>query len=84
MSDCDSIRESVSTTMDVRGMVCSKPIIKARIQMKKIKAGQTIEILTNDKTIGDILRVFRMKSGFTFLECPGSDHKILYITKIET
>lgn len=82
MSDCDTIGENVSNSMDVRGLFCSKPIIKVKIFMKKMKAEDILEVLADEKNVGDIKRVFRGKTGFELLECPEVDHIRLYVMKI--
>jgi len=84
MSNCDTIGESVVNTMDVRGLFCSKPIIKVKIYMKKMNSGETLEVLAGEKNIDDIKRIFRGKHGFELMECQEPDHIRLYVTKKNT
>ena len=82
MRDCDTIGEHVSNSMDVRGLFCSKPIIKVKIFMRKMKPEDTLEVLADEKNVGDIKRVFRGREDFRVLECPEPDHVRLYVTRI--
>ena len=62
MTDHESPQEVVSS-LDVRDMVCSKPIIKIKVQLKKMQSSETMEVLATENNFRDLERLFGNAQG---------------------
>ena len=62
MTDHESHQEVVSS-LDVRDMVCSKPIIKIKVQLKKMQSSETMEVLATENNFRDLERLFGSAQG---------------------
>jgi len=58
MTETANPQTAFFSTLDVQGMVCSKPVIKIRIQLKKMKPGETLEVIASEKNYKDLVRLF--------------------------
>ena len=72
---------TIVSTLDVQGMVCSKPVIKIRIQLKKMKPGETVEVIAGEKNYKDLVRLFGGSMCHHIEEIHEGDRVILLITK---
>ena len=60
-------------TLDVQGMLCPLPVIKAKKSLKSLKAGDTLQVLTTDPvTLIDIPHMCR-QFGHTLLQTRDTD-----------
>ena len=73
-------REIVST-LDVRDMICSKPIIKIKILLKKMASSETLEVLATENNYHDLQRLFGEAQGHRVDVARETDMVKLYITK---
>ncbi len=72
---------TIVSTLDVQGMVCSKPVIKIRIQLKKMRPGETLEVLASEKNYKDLVRLFGGSMCHHIEEIHEGEKVILLITK---
>lgn len=80
MSDHESHQEVVSS-LDVRGMVCSKPVIKIKVQLKKMRSSETMEVLATENNYRDLQRLFGEAQGHQVEVVHCEDCVRLLITK---
>jgi len=71
----------VFSTLDVRGMVCSKPVIKIKIQLKKMKSSEILEVIATENNFRDLKRLFGESMGHQIIEIREEDQIRLLITK---
>jgi TusA-related sulfurtransferase len=74
--------QNVVSTLDVRGMVCSKPVIKIKVQLKKMKASDTLEVLATENNYRDLVRLFGEAQGHTIDIVNEGEVVKLLITKV--
>lgn len=67
--------EQVETheTLDVRGLLCPMPLLKAQAAVSRLQPGQTLKILTDESSDEIELRAWAERSG----------HNIIQINRIE-
>lgn len=57
----------VDSTMDCIGLYCPMPIAKTAMQMKKLKVGEILEIVADDKGIKSDIPAWCKTTGHEFL-----------------
>jgi tRNA 2-thiouridine synthesizing protein A len=71
-------------TLDCVGLYCPMPIVKTSQEIKKMKAGETLEVLSDDKGIKEDMPAWCRTTGNEFLgmEEQGSEIKV-YVRKLK-
>ena len=62
-----------TTTLDVKGLCCPLPILRARRVVRNLKPGDILEVLTTDLTAPKDFEMFCKSSGYDFVECKDED-----------
>ena len=74
--------QNVVSTLDVRGMVCSKPVIKIKVQLKKMQSSDTLEVLATENNYRDLERLFGEAQGHMVDVIHDGDVVKFLITKV--
>ncbi len=59
---------SVHKTLDVKGLTCPLPVLKAKKAMKDVPAGGMLEVLSTDPGAVEDFEVFCKTTGATLVE----------------
>ncbi len=74
----------IADSVDVRKEVCSRPVLDVRIKMRKIKPGEILEVLADDSSHKDILRIFGKILKHEVVESrPMNNHVRILLRKTE-
>jgi TusA-related sulfurtransferase len=65
--------ESVTKTIDVRGLFCPEPVFRTKIEMEKLATGDILKIVSDDPESEEDVSRWVKRNG----------HEILSINKIE-
>ena len=55
--------------LDVKGLRCPLPVLKAHKTLSSLAVGDTLEVLTTDEAAPEDLRLYCANSGNQLLEC---------------
>lgn len=58
----------IAGSVDVRGLVCSEPVLMVRIGLRKIQEGDVLEVFADTTSGNDILRIFGKVLGYRIAE----------------
>ncbi|MDI6809314.1 MAG: sulfurtransferase TusA family protein [Candidatus Eisenbacteria bacterium] len=71
-------------TLDAFGLLCPMPVIKTAQEMKKLKAGEVLEILSTDEGIKVDMPAWCKNTGNEFLGIEESDGEYrVYVRKVK-
>lgn len=71
-------------TLDCIGLYCPMPIVKTSQEIKKMKAGETLEVLSDDKGIKEDMPAWCRTTGNEFLGIEEQEGEIrVYVKKIK-
>jgi tRNA 2-thiouridine synthesizing protein A len=71
-------------TLDCVGLYCPMPIVKTSQEIKKMKAGETLEVLSDDKGIKEDMPAWCRTTGNEFLGMEEQDGEIrAYVRKLK-
>ncbi len=59
---------TATATLDTKGMSCPMPVLKARIWIKKLNAGETLEVYSTDPGSVRDFASFRTATGHDLIE----------------
>ena len=65
--------ESSSQQLDVKGLSCPLPILRAKKALSALQSGQTLEVLATDGGAWDDFEYFCQHSGHVLMERAQSD-----------
>ncbi|HID71414.1 MAG TPA: sulfurtransferase TusA family protein [Thermoplasmata archaeon] len=71
----------IVSTVDVREMDCSKPVVKIKNKLMSMKSGETVEVLAEEETSQDLQRIFGRIKGHEVFQKRDEGFVKLYITK---
>lgn len=75
---------NVDETLDVKGLKCPIPQLKAKVAMKKMAPGQILEVISDDKGSIKNMTAYADLSGNTILKTEEKDDVfIFYLQKVE-
>lgn len=77
---------SPAQTLDVRGLKCPLPVLKARKAITGIAPGSTLEVLATDPAATLDFRHYARQSGHTLVEAddaPGPDGVLRFVLRRE-
>ena len=83
-SNADSNGTSSSTTLDVRGLKCPLPVLRANKAMKSRAAGDVLEVLATDPAAPQDFVSFCETTGHQLLESRESDGVFTMILRKKT
>lgn len=63
----------VSTTLDCTGLQCPLPVIKTAQAMKKLEAGQVLELLATDPGVEPDMQAWASRTGNTLISIESKD-----------
>lgn len=70
-----------SSTLDVRGLSCPLPVVKARLEIDKLAAGAVLEVVATDPgSVADFANWTRM-SGHELLSSEEADGVFRYLIR---
>lgn len=81
MTGSENSQNNIVSSLDVRGMVCSKPVIKIKVQLKKMQLSETLEVIASHNNYKDLKRLFGDAQGHHIEEVHQGESVILLITK---
>ncbi|MBC6444417.1 MAG: sulfurtransferase TusA family protein [Alphaproteobacteria bacterium GM202ARS2] len=58
-----------TTILDVKGLRCPLPVLKAHKALSSLAVGDTLEVLTTDESAPKDLRIYCANSGNQLVEC---------------
>ncbi|MBT6093964.1 MAG: sulfurtransferase TusA family protein [Rhodospirillaceae bacterium] len=61
------------TVMDLKGMNCPLPVLRANKRIKELAAGEELEALVTDRAAPNDFREFCASAGHTFVSCDEAD-----------
>lgn len=67
MSDTDLSAIEAGATIDARGSACPGPLLEAKKGVGKVKVGEIMEVLSNDKGTREDLPAWSKKVGHEYL-----------------
>lgn len=59
----DDLEATPDTLLDVRGLMCPMPLLKAKLALKELTEGQSLYLLASDKNSQTDLVAFCRKNG---------------------
>ena len=72
---------STDVHLDVRGLSCPMPLLKAKRALNGMQAGQTLQVLATDPGSVRDFEVFSAQSGHLLLEAGQADGIYAYVLK---
>jgi tRNA 2-thiouridine synthesizing protein A len=67
--------------LDVRGLACPLPLLKARKALREVAVGQTLEVLATDPGSWRDFAAFAEQSGHSLLEAGEAEGMYRYLLK---
>ena len=61
------------TVMDLKGLNCPLPVLRANKRIKELAAGAEVEVLVTDRAAPNDFREFCASTGHAFLSCDEAD-----------
>ena len=63
-----STEVKVDEVLDVKGLVCPRPMVMTMTALKKMEKGGTLKVTANDSSVKHSIPAFCERSGYTLLE----------------
>ena len=63
-------------------MVCSKPVIKIKVRLRKMRSSDTLEVLASQNNYQDLVRLFGGAQGHHIEQVHEGETVKLFITKV--
>ena len=54
--------------LDCSGLCCSLPLVNARIELNKLKAGQTLEVITTCPSAEDAIKILTRLEAYELIQ----------------
>ena len=68
-------------TLDVRGLFCPSPVLKAREEMDRLQAGQTLQIIASDPATQEDIPRWAKRAGYEVLSLTRSGQDITFVIR---
>jgi tRNA 2-thiouridine synthesizing protein A len=63
-----SISINIDEELDVKGMVCPRPMVMTMTAMKGMETGQVLRVTANDSSVKHSIPAFCERAGYSLLE----------------
>ena len=74
--------QKIDSEIDVCGVSCPMPLIKVRLSVSKLSAGQTLQVTGDDPIFEESVRDFCEIAGYKILDAEAHGRKTLIIIQI--
>ena len=81
MTDTESTRAAAETLLDVKGLKCPMPLLKAKKALNELPAGGLLRVLATDPGSERDFETFSRQSGHALLEHDREDGVFVYVLK---
>ncbi len=81
MADDTSASPPVDDTIDVRGMLCPLPVLKAKKKLKSMKENQILKVIATDLAAAIDFPHFCNEAGHDLLSTMQSDEELIFIIR---
>ncbi|MCF6767805.1 sulfurtransferase TusA family protein [Thiotrichales bacterium 19S11-10] len=71
--------ESYDVLLDLKGLSCPLPILKAKKQLKKMIKGEVLKVLATDPTALEDFKAFARQSGHHILDIKNIDQILIFL-----
>ena len=73
--------EKSKKVLDCSGLCCSLPLVEARTELDKMKAGQTLEVVANCPSAEEDMRILTRKEGVELISKWKEDNLFHFLIK---
>lgn len=66
----------VDRTLDVQGLECPLPVLRARVELRRMKAGEVLHVIATDPLAPLDFRAFCARSGHELVRLDEADERV--------
>lgn len=72
---------TIDHTLDTSGLECPLPILKAKVQLAKMQAGQVLQVIATDPHAPIDFKAYCARSGDEFLDLQEGDESLTMLLR---